>query len=98
MSESSSLIPGKFEQGDRMIFADFMDLPRGSIVWGRSDRFKGPLQMDSVDGNFRSLTDGDKIGIGIDFPNVAQDSPVAAYTNVGQREFFEAVLVFENKS
>ena len=97
MTESSSLIPGEFEQGDRLVFADFMDLPSGSIVWGKSERFNGPLQMDSTDDNFRSLTDGDKIGIGIDFPNVAQDSPVAAFTPLGQMEFFEAQPVFDDK-
>ena len=96
MSEMS-LIPGDYECGDRMEFQDFMDLGRGAIVWGKASEFEGPLQMDAVDGNFRSLTDGDKVAIGVEFPNVAPDSPVAAFTPVGQMEFFEAKPVMDGK-
>ncbi len=97
MVDNNSLIPGQFQKGDRLVFADFMDLKSGSIVWGQSDRFNGPLQMDATEDNFRSLTDGDKIGMGIEFPSVAADSPVAVFTDFGQMEFYEAEPVFEDK-
>ena len=97
MSEMK-LIPGEFEAGERLVFEEFMELPVSAVVWGKSKSFAGPLQIQVADGNFRSLTDGDKIGIGIEFPNVAPESPVAAYTSVGQMEFFEAMPVYEEKS
>jgi len=92
------LIPGFFEAGERLQFQDFMDLRIGSVVWGKADRFEGPLQIQGIDGNARVLTDGDKIGISIEFPNVASpESAVGAFTPVGQMEFFEAIPIFDRK-
>ena len=78
------LIPGFFEAGERLQFQDFMDLRIGSVVWGKADRFEGPLQIQGIDGNARVLTDGDKIGISIEFPSSRSGLEVGAFTPVGQ--------------
>ena len=94
----NSMIPGEFEKGERITFADFMDLPVGSVVWGKAKKFDAPIQIQITDGNSRTLTDGDKVGVCVEFPNVAPESEVAAFLpNVGQMEFFEAVPIFATK-
>ncbi len=97
------LIPGQYSKGDRLNYEGFMGLPVGSIVWAQdhaADKFSGPLLVvGKPDDKSVVLLDGVKVGCCIEFPEVVEsDSDVAAFTPIGQLEFYIADPVVDGKA
>ena len=97
------LIPGQYSKGDRLNYERFMDLSVGSVVWAQDHKavkFSGPLLViGKPDEKSVILLDGEKVGCCIEFPEVVEnDSDVAAFTPIGQLEFYVASPVVAGKT
>lgn len=96
------LIPGVYSKGERLSFEGFMSLSVGSIFWAKDHNechFEGPLMVVSKpDERTVIIMDGEQVGCQVEFPEVVEnDSDVAAFTPIGQLEFYTAEPVVTGK-